>query len=185
MSIGNDATPTIKVWDGLVRVGHWVLVIGIAAAWLTRHGGSPWHEWLGYLVLAVVAVRILWGLVGSRYARFAQFIHSPAATLNYGRQILAGQEPRHVGHNPLGGWMIVILLGVIAALCVSGWLYTTDRYWGVEWVGDLHEGLTNAMFMLAALHIAGVIFSSLRHRENLLAAMINGRKRVPTGRDIT
>jgi cytochrome b len=181
---GAASRPPIKVWDPLVRIGHWVLVIGIAAAWLTRDGGR-WHEWLGYAVLAVVALRIAWGLLGTRYARFAQFMYSPAETLNYSRQIMAGTEPRHLGHNPLGGWMIAALLISIVGVCASGWLYTTERYWGVQWVEELHAGLTNALLALVTLHICGVIFSSLRQRENLVAAMLNGRKRAPADKDLT
>lgn len=172
------------MWDRLVRFGHWTLVIGIAAAWLTRHGGGLWHEWLGYLVLAVVVTRVIWGFAGPRYARFAQFLRPPAATLEYGKQLYAGREPRHIGHNPLGGWMIAALLITTTAVCTSGWLYTTDRFWGIEWVEELHAGFTNLLLALVALHIAGAIFSSLRHRENLVAAMFTGRKRAPEKNDI-
>lgn len=174
----------IKVWDPLVRIGHWSLVIGISAAWLTSEAGK-WHEWLGYFVLTVVAVRILWGLIGTRYARFTQFLYSPAHTISYGKQILAHTEPRHIGHNPLGGWMIMALLTSVALVGASGWLYTTDQFWGVKWVEEVHEALANIMLALVALHIAGVIFSSLRHGENLVAAMINGHKRAPEPGDVT
>ena len=185
MAAGGSGKPDVKVWDPLVRIGHWALVVGIVATWFV-HG--KWHEWLGYTVLAVVTLRIVWGLVargGSRYARFVQFVHSPAQTRDYTRQILRHSEPRHLGHNPLGGWMIVALLATITGICVSGWLYTTERFWGVGWVEDLHEGLTNFLFVLVALHIGGVIFSSLRHGENLVAAMVSGRKRAPGSGDIT
>lgn len=174
---------TIRVWDVLVRIGHWALVIGVCAAWFLRDAGK-WHEWIGYVVLAVVAVRVVWGFIGSRYARFAHFVLSPSATIDYGNRLLAHREPRHIGHNPLGGWMIVALLATTLTVCVSGWLYTTDRFWGVAWVGELHEHSTNVLLMLAALHIGGVIFSSLRHAENLVAAMISGRKRAPGPGDV-
>jgi cytochrome b len=119
MSAGHGTGPTVRVWDLLVRAGHWTLVGGIAATWLT-HG--KWHEWLGYAVLAVVTLRVVWGFVGSRYARFAQFLHRPAATLSYGKHILTRSEPRHLGHNPLGGWMIAALLVTITGICATGWL---------------------------------------------------------------
>jgi len=167
----------VRVWDLPVRIGHWTLVLGIVAAWLTRHGAGKWHEWLGYAALGVVTLRVVWGLTGSRYARFSQFVRSPATTAQYAKQILNGSEPRHIGHNPLGGWMVVALIVAIAGVCASGSLYTTDQYWGVKWVEELHEGLTNFLLALVALHIGGVIFSSLRHGENLFAAMIHGRKR--------
>jgi cytochrome b len=130
-------------------------------------------------VLAIVAVRIVWGVVGTHYARFAGFVRSPRETVEYLRQVVVRREPRHIGHNPLGGWMIVMLLATIAVICGTGWLYTTDAYWGVAWVGELHEGATDFLIVLVALHVAGVVFTSICQRENLVKAMITGTKRVP------
>jgi cytochrome b len=170
--------PTARVWDPLVRVGHWLLAIGVLAAWVTRVGGGAWHERIGYAVLVIVGLRVVWGWCGSRHARFADFLRSPRVVLSYSHEVLRGREPRHVGHNPLGGWMIMALLGAVILVCASGWLYTTDRYWGVEWVETLHRWLTNVLLGLVALHVAGVLYASLRHRENLIGAMIHGRKRI-------
>ena len=169
--------PAGRVWDPLVRLGHWALVASVAAAWFTRHGGGVWHEWIGYAALAIVAFRILWGGMGSHYARFAQFIRAPSATITYARAVLTRTEPRYLGHNPLGGWMILALLAAVIAVGLSGWLYTTDTYWGVEWVERLHDTLADILLILVAVHVGGVIFASRRHRENLVAAMIHGRKR--------
>jgi cytochrome b len=165
------------VWDVAVRVLHWSLVLSVATAWLTRHSRGEWHEWLGYAALAVVAARVAWGFLGSRHARFDDFVRPPRATAAYARAMLAGREARFVGHNPLGGWMVVALLTLVSLVGFTGWLYTTDRYWGVEWVEDVHETLSNILFTFVALHIAGVVFTSFRHRENLVAAMLHGRKR--------
>jgi cytochrome b len=143
----------IRVWDLLVRLLHWSLVSGFIAAYFTRHVNGPWHEWLGYFVLAVVAVRLPWGVLGSRYARFRQFIRSPRKTFAYARLITKGLQPRYIGHNPLGGWMIASLLTFLLATCISGWLYTTDRFWGVEWVEELHELLTWFTIALVAVHV--------------------------------
>jgi cytochrome b len=167
----------VKVWDPLVRLGHWALVAGIAIAWVTREGAGALHEQTGYVVLAIVVLRALWGFTGPHYARFAQFVRSPSTTLAYARQALAGGEPRHIGHNPLGGWMTVVLLAMIALVALSGWLYTTDAFWGVKWVADLHEALSDLLLALVAVHVAGVVFTSYRQRENLVAAMVHGRKR--------
>src|SRR5688572_1847727 len=93
---------TYEVWDPLVRGVHWMLAVSIAAAWLTRSGAGRWHEWIGYLSLALVAVRALWGFVGPRYARFGQFVSPPSATLRYAREVLRGTAARYLGHNPLG-----------------------------------------------------------------------------------
>lgn len=174
----------MRVWDPLVRTGHWLLVASVALAWLTHEGGGRWHEWIGYVSLAVVGVRLAWGLAGPRHARFAQFVRGPSATLAYAKQVLTGREPRHIGHNPLGAWMIVALLLTVALAGASGWLYTTDDYWGVHWVEETHEFFAVALLWLAALHVGGAVFASLRHGENLVAAMWHGRKRVPGPGDV-
>ena len=180
-----EAVPSIRVWDGAVRACHWLLVAGVAAAWFTRHGGGAWHEYLGYLVLGLVCFRLCWGIAGSKYARFKQFIYSPAHTLNYGLDILQGKHLRYLGHNPLGGWMIAALLMTLLAVCTTGWLYTTDAFWGVEWVEELHEFFTYLLLGLIAMHVGGVLFTSVLERENLVGAMIHGKKRVPQQDDIT
>jgi cytochrome b len=171
----HDST-TQPVWDRLVRLIHWTLIVAIVVAWLTRHGGGRWHEVAGYLAVTLVVVRIAWGWLGSRYARFSQFVRSPTATLRYAQAVAQHREPRYLGHNPLGAWMIVALIVTIIAVCFTGWLYTTDTYWGVEWVERWHDFLADALLVLVSLHVAGVIFSSTRHRENLVAAMFTGRK---------
>ena len=168
---------TVRVWDPFVRVGHWLLVLSIILAWLTRHGGGRWHEWIGYVSLAVVVVRFVWGWTGSQHARFADFVRSPSVTWQYVCQMVKRREPRHLGHNPLGGWMLVILLLMVALVGLSGWLYTTDRFWGVAWVERLHSKLADALLVLAGVHVAGALYASFRHRENLVAAMVHGRKR--------
>lgn len=170
---------TIPVWDIQVRVLHWALVLTVVAAWLTRHSPGRWHEWLGYATLATVAVRAVWGFTGSGHARFADFVRPVSITVAYARNVFSGREARFIGHNPLGGWMVLALLSMVVLVGLTGWLYTTDQFWGVEWVEELHETLSNILFLFVALHILGVVFTSVRHRENLPAAMLHGRKRPP------
>jgi cytochrome b len=174
---GLPVTVAIKVWDPIVRIGHWLLVATIVLAWLTRRGWGNWHEWIGYAALATLALRIIWGIRGPKTARFADFVRSPATTVEYARAMLSHREARFVGHNPLGGWMIVVLLLTVLLVGMTGWLYTTDRFWGVEWVETLHATLAEALLWLAGVHVAGVLLASYRHRENLIAAMLHGRKR--------
>jgi cytochrome b len=157
------------------------LVASVAAAWFTV---KALHEWIGYAALAIVAMRIVWGAIGPRYARFRQFVLGPMATLQYASAAVARAEPRYVGHNPLGAWMIVALLSIVALTGVSGWLSITDRFWGEEWLQDTHEALANLLIALVAFHVGGVVYASMRHRENLFAAMLNGRKRAPGPGDI-
>jgi cytochrome b len=175
---GEDEGRRVRVWDLVVRIGHWLLVATIAAAWLTQEGRRTLHENLGYVALVIVAVRVAWGFAGSEHARFADFVRGPRATLRYAAELLAGRARRHLGHNPLGGWMALVLLGLVAATGATGWLYTTDRYWGVEWVEELHDALSDALMIAVTLHVLGAIAMSWRHRENLVAAMVHGMKRL-------
>lgn len=181
MSADASSSRTVPVWDLAVRVLHWSLVLTVAAAWLTRHSPGRWHEWLGYATLVIVAARFVWGFFGSRHARFADFLRPARATLGYAREVLSSREARFVGHNPLGGWMVVALLAMVALVGFTGWLYTTDRFWGIGWVEELHETLSDILFAFVGLHIVGVVFTSIRHRENLVAAMLHGRKRPGAG----
>ncbi len=168
---------SVKVWDAFVRIAHWSLVAAIVAAWLTREGSGRIHEWVGYGALLIVATRVLWGFVGPPSARFRSFVRPLMETLRYANAALHAREPRHLGHNPLGGWMIVALLVMIAATGVTGWLYTTTMFWGDARMETLHEVCANTLLLLVALHVAGVAVASIRHRENLVAAMFSGRKR--------
>ncbi len=167
----------IRVWDPVVRVLHWSLALSVIGAWVTHEVSGGIHEILGYVALAIVGLRLIWGVVGSRHARWSAFIRSPAQSWAYARLVLRGQEARHLGHNPLGGWMIVALLGAVSAASLSGWLFVTDAFWGVPWVEELHARCADALLVLVPLHVAGVIFTSRRQRENLVAAMWHGRKR--------
>ena len=186
--MAEPGAPTVRIWDPLVRIAHWALAGGVLVAWIggemKGETAAAVHEWAGYAVLGAVALRFFWGWVGPRYARFTQFVCPPAHTLAYAKAVAARSEQRHLGHNPLGGWMIVALLVMAALAAGSGWLCTTDRYWGVEWVEDLHAGLANALFALVGLHLAGVLYASERHAENLVRAMLTGRKKAPQPGDV-
>ena len=181
---GAPARPAVRVWDPFVRIAHWTLVLTVAGAWLTQEGGGRWHEWLGYAALAVVIARIAWGQVGPPNARFSHFVRSPAATLRYAQQVMNHAEPRYIGHNPLGAYMIVMIVITVILVSATGWLYTTDTFWGIEWVEELHEALSNVLIVFVTLHVAGVVFTSFRQRENLVGAMLHGSKRPADGRDL-
>lgn len=171
---------SVGVWDRAVRVLHWSLVVavGLAGASLIDQLGIPaWHRPAGYAALAIVLLRVVWGVVGTGHARFAAFVRGPAITLNYLTLLVRRREPRTLGHNPLGAWMIVALMLCVGLLALSGWLYTTEMFWGSEAVEDAHRVLAWSLLALVAAHVAGVIFTSVRHRENLVKAMLDGVKR--------
>jgi len=172
-----DEAAEVKVWDPLVRIFHWSLVAGIAVAWLTADALPKVHEWAGYLVAALVGIRLIWGFVGTRHARFSNFVKGPREVAGYLGRIVSGRAERHLGHNPAGGAMIVVLLATIMVTVATGWMMTLDAFWGVEWVEELHEISANFILVLVALHVAGVIHASITHRENLVRAMFTGRKR--------
>ena len=185
MTAVSSGTPArIKVWDPLVRVFHWGLASSFAIAWFTAEDWRSLHEYAGYAAGALVALRFVMGLAGSRYARFSQFLRSPRDTLDYLRALMAGREPRYIGHNPLGGLMVMVLIVTMAALATTGYMQTTDMFWGYGWVEETHEFLADLLVLFVAIHLSGVIVESLRHRENLVAAMISGFKKTPGARDV-
>ncbi|MBS0326167.1 MAG: cytochrome b/b6 domain-containing protein [Proteobacteria bacterium] len=175
---GVSGAGTVRVWDPLVRAFHWTLAVAFFGAWVLGDNGGSVHQALGYTVLGLVAVRTVWGVVGSRNARFTSFVPSPLRLVAYVKDLAAFREKRYLGHNPAGAVMIIALLIALTGTGVTGWLLTTDAFWGSEALGDVHGALANGTLALVGLHVAGVLYSSVRHRENLVRAMFTGRKRL-------
>ena len=177
---------TVKVWDPFVRVFHWSLVASFAVAFLVGEERDlrTLHLWAGYSAAALVALRIVWGVLGTHYARFSQFVHRPRRIIGYAVDVAKGREARHVGHNPAGGAMVVALLLSLLGVSGTGYLMTTDAFWGSERMGEADGLLANGMLLLVALHVAGVVLESVRDRECLVKAMNTGRKWAPTEGDV-
>lgn len=173
----------VRVWDLPVRVLHGALVAGVALAWATGDELDLVHAWAGEAVLVIVGLRLLWGVFGPRQARFASFVRGPRAVARYAGLVLQGRAPRHLGHNPLGGWMIVALLAALALAGGSGWLMTQDRFFGSEWLEELHEAAAAGLLVLVALHVGGALLTGWLHGENLVRAMFTGIKRAPAETD--
>ena len=174
----------ILVWDLPTRVFHWLMVASFAGAFLTAESERyrDVHVALGYTMLGLVAFRLVWGVAGTRYARFASFAFGPRRVLRY-LGSLAKRTPEHfIGHNPAGSWAIFALLAMALATGATGYASYEDI--GGEWLKELHEGVANAMLAIVAVHVAGVIASSLLHRENLARAMLNGMKQGAPGEGI-
>lgn len=173
---GRDTRPaTARVWDIAVRVFHWSLVAAMAYEYLFEEGTRP-HEVVGYAILGLVAFRVAWGFVGTRHARFADFVAAPAATWRYVVDIARGRPARFLGHNPAGAAMVLALLMMVTLTAATGWAMTTDALWGEDWIEELHEAAANLTLVLIGLHVLGVVLASWQHRENLVKAMITGRK---------
>ena len=176
-AVATPGAKTVRVWDPFVRIFHWSLVGLFAVAFAIGDEVERLHILLGYAIATLIALRIVWGFVGSRYARFSNFVRSPRTIVYYVSEAARWRAPRYLGHNPAGAAMIVALLLMITGIAVTGFAMTTDAFWGAKWVEELHEGLAYATLGLIALHIVGVVFSSLEHRENLVKSMVTGRKR--------
>lgn len=169
--------PEVRVWDPLVRMFHWSLVALFAFSYLTGEEWKRAHILSGYAIVALLMVRIIWGFVGTRHARFSNFIYSPRTMLGFLRDSLTMRAKRYIGHNPAGGAMVIALIIAISGIAATGYMMTTDAYWGIEWVAEGHELLVDLTLGLIGLHIAGVVLASIEHKENLVRAMITGRKR--------
>ncbi len=184
MSNTSKATTKILVWDTPVRIFHWLMVLSFVGAYLTAES-ERWrlvHVSLGYTLGGLVAFRILWGVVGTRYARFSSFIRGPAAVIRYGRAILENQPEHHVGHNPAGAVAIVLMLLSSIAIVASGWAIYNDL--GGEWLEEVHELAGNFMLLIVGVHVAGVIAASMLHNENLVHSMVTGFKQGPPNQGI-
>ena len=183
-----NTTDTIKVWDPLLRTFHWSLVLFFALAFITEDDWTSLHVVAGYTVTMLIGFRLIWGLVGPRYARFTQFIKSPAEVLTYIRKMLSLKVPHYLGHNPAAAAMILSLLLSIIMVCFTGMIIIAAEGQGplantffsamnAEWMEEIHEFFANFTLLLVILHVIGVLFSSILERQNLARAMITGLKR--------
>lgn len=207
-------TRTTMVWDPAVRIGHWVIVVAFVVAYLTGEGEDAGlarivHIWTGYSIGVIVVLRVLWGLIGPRHARFTDFVYRPAKVIRYVFALLRGHARRYIGHSPAGGAMAIALLICLAGTVTTG-LVTVGDLTYVQFAGgqqvvtrayaeheqepgearagrsregkesvvrELHGTLANVTLVLVLLHVVGVGVACFVHRENLVRAMIDGRKR--------
>ena len=184
------STNKTKVWDPLVRIFHWTLVGSFFIAFFTEDDLLNLHVWAGYLISSLLIIRLIWGFIGSHHARFSSFIVRPSMAWNYTKDVMRFKAKRHIGHNPAGGLMVVMLLLSVAVTSITGIavygieeqagpmasLYTANHSLGGELLEELHEFFANGTLFLVALHVAGVLIASLQHHENLIRAMFDGWK---------
>jgi cytochrome b len=175
--VQSNAPAPVPVWDLPLRLIHWTLAASVLCAWFTANVFDTIHVIAGYTVIVLLVLRLLWGIAGNRYARLHNSIRPPRATLNYLRQMLRGETGRYLGLNPAGAAMAVALLVSLAVSSISGWMQVTERYFGNEWVEAVHTYSSNLVLALAVVHVLGVVLACALHKENLVRAMITGRKR--------
>jgi len=195
---------SVTVWDRFVRVGHWLLAGGFLVAYLTEDDLLTPHVWAGYLTLAIVVLRVGWGFIGTPHARFSDFVYSPRLIFSYLRDLLRGRARRYLGHSPAGAAMVyALLIGVLLTGASGVMVYAYDKHAGPlagvvasqyrdmtrsdrhrayeraeDFWEETHEVLANLTLFLVVLHLGGVALASVAHRENLVRAMVTGRKRV-------
>jgi len=196
----NDRTAepaSIRVWDPVVRLGHWILVLAFAIAWFSDDFLEV-HEWSGYVVAGYLAIRLIWGFTGTRHARFADFIYGPRMAVSYFLALLKGGARRYVGHSPAGAAMVFALLVMLGGTVLTGVAELARGHGEGPFASviayepsatplskngeesalqEIHELFANLSLLLIVLHIAGVVTASVVHRENLVKSMITGRKR--------
>lgn len=178
IEVGGETPPaSVRVWDPFVRVFHWSLAGLFLLAYATGDEIETVHIAAGYTIAGLLGLRILWGFVGPRNARFSDFVRSPRAVLAYMRDVALLRAPRYLGHNPAGGTMVVALIVTLIVTCSTGYMMTTGTFWGAKWVEEVHEAFANLTIGLIVVHVLGVLLASFQHGENLVKAMITGRKR--------
>lgn len=187
-----DTPQEIRVWDPAVRLFHWTLATAFLVAYFTEDEFQWLHNNAGYLIGGLLVFRLLWGFLGPRHARFGDFVRPPAQVVAYLREAVRFRAPRYIGHNPAGGAMILAMLVCLTLTVTSGIaLYGTTDFAGplagaltgelaADVLKEVHEVAANLTLILVVFHVGGVVFSSLEHGENLVKAMITGRKRGET-----
>ena len=167
---------SVKVWDWPVRVFHWTLAASVIGAYVTGESEDfeRLHHTLGWVAAGLIAFRVVWGLVGTRYARFSEFIRGPAQVWAYIKSLRSGQPQHFVGHNPVGAVAVILLMALVALSVYTGWLALAED--APEWLEEAHEIAANTLITVVLVHVIGVLWSSRTHGENLLKAMLTGRK---------
>ncbi len=185
--INSPNTPKIrqvKVWDILVRVTHWTVAAGIIANLLFTEDGSDLHAYVGYTVVGLVVLRLLWGLVGTRYARFTNFFPTPTRLKRHLSALsIRRVDEQHLGHNPLAAIMMLSLWAVIIGLGITGYLMEAEIFGNADLLEEVHELLANSLYLLVPLHIIAAIAMSYWQRQNLIKSMITGKKTVIDDQD--
>ena len=189
---GTDAVVRVKLWDGAIRVVHWCFVLLLPALWWTqRQGNIALHEKLGYVALGLVVFRLFWGVAGSSTAQFHRFVRGPIGVFGYVRSLFSNSAEPVVGHNPLGGWSVLALLGLLGAQVVLG-LFTQDtdgiesgplaryvEYDTADWARGWHGTLFYVLLAFVAIHVGAILFYLFVKRENLVGPMVTGHRHMP------
>jgi cytochrome b len=169
---------TLRVWDPLVRLFHWSLAGAFFANFFFTEAGEGWHRWLGYYATAWLGVRLVWGFVGPSAARWGDFWPTPARLAAHLKALVGGQPFHRLGHSPLGGLVMILMMLTMLGLGITGFLMEeVDYFWGEDLPQQIHEWLANGLFALVGLHLSAALLESWRLKENLPLSMVTGRRR--------
>lgn len=165
-----------QVWDRFVRIFHWTLVLCVLSNFFVFDDGKDIHQWTGYLAVSLVSLRIVWGFIGSKHARFSDFFPTPTRLLGHVKAFKSGAHDSHLGHNPLGALMMLTLICVVLCLGITGWMQTLDAFWGEEWLQNTHAFIADSLIALATVHAIAAILMGRLERTRLIKAMFTGKK---------
>jgi len=167
---------SILVWDMPVRVFHWLLVLCFVGSWLTAESErlQMIHYAFGYTACFLVIVRLFWGIVGTKYARFSQFLKGPKAIVEHFMAMLRGHTHEDLGHNPAGGLVMMALMLLMLLIGFTGYLTVKETFGDLA--SNIHDAVASLALGLVVLHIAAALFMSLVQKQNLVRSMITGRK---------
>lgn len=174
---------TVQLWDPLIRLFHWSLAIIFFANYFFTEPGESWHQWLGYVAVAWLVVRVLWGFLGKGAALWSDFFPTRATLGSHITGLLKRESYHRLGHSPLGALIMIIMMLCIFLLGITGFMMQEiDYFWGIDWVEDLHELISNALMGFVGIHLFAAIYESIRLKENLPLSMITGKRQKSTDR---
>ena len=170
---------SVKVWDPFVRIFHWTTALLFLANFTVIEDDSALHNYAGYLLFALVLLRLVWGLLGTQHARFSAFWPSRSEIVAHLKGLFTGHNEPQLSHNPLGALMVYNLLATLVLISATGIMMESDAFWGLDWVEALHEFFANYAMLCVGAHVLGVLFETRRSKVNLIRAMVTGRKDIP------
>ncbi|UUY10429.1 cytochrome b/b6 domain-containing protein [Pseudomonas sp. J452] len=172
------AAPTLRLWDPLVRLFHWSMAAAFIANYCFTEAGDDWHRWFGYYAVGWLAIRGVWGFIGTPAARWTDFWPTRARLTEHLRALLGGRPYHRLGHSPLGALVMILMMLFMLGLGLSGFLMEeVDYFWGEDWIEELHELFANGLLALVGLHLLAALVESVRLRENLPLSMVTGKRR--------
>jgi cytochrome b len=169
---------SLRLWDPVVRLFHLSIAGVFVANYFFNEAGDDWHVWLGYYAMGWLLVRTVWGFVGPRSARWADFWPTPSRLLGHARSLLAGRPEHRLGHSPIGALVMILMLLALLTIGLSGWaMEEVDALWGADWPLSIHQTAADGLLVLVCIHIAAALFESFQVRDNLPLSMLTGRRR--------